>query len=109
MSLSSAFRVASYARFHAYSESSDWLDSWESESKYALTCRYRCIFRLCKHPHLDSVTAGTSGEERLALLLEKMANSAVRTQPQHGCAPPNLCKEPIEKYFETFVGLAGCC
>ena len=39
---------------------------------------YRCLFRLCKHPRLDSITAGTSGEERLALLLEKMANSSVR-------------------------------
>ena len=37
-----------------------------------------CLFRLCKHPRLDSVTAGTSGEERLAMLLEKMANSTVR-------------------------------
>jgi hypothetical protein len=23
-----------------------------------------CLFRLCKHPTMDSVTAGTSGEER---------------------------------------------
>ena len=28
------------------------------------------MYRLCKHPRLDSVTAGTSGEERLALLLK---------------------------------------
>ena len=52
-----------------------------------------CIFRLCRHPTLDSVTAGSSNEERLAMLLETMAGSAGEFQREIYQSPACITEE----------------